>query len=338
MKKIFFLLLLIVLPTLVFEGILQSNAGLFEKILLINSDFLEWSAAASKMNVWPDTIIMGTSLAKEGIDPRIIQSQLSKKGIHSTVGSIAINADSTSTDYLTLKRILKTCTRCPKTIIYQITDVSLRDHETKIWKDFTYEKILKLYYPDPQTDALLATAANDDSYFRGYLASLRMLKSFRTYFTKGRIVDMLLNENSYEPLYSDTNWYNGFYSYNKTLTKKNEKESIDQYREYLENYHTGGVTLLFLQNFLSLAKKNNIKVYIIIMPVTQIYLDTFARDEKLYRKEVFSVQKNYNLPLIDDMYYNTKDYLLYTNTNHLNKKGAKLFSNYLGIQLANVWH
>lgn len=337
------------LPTLLFELLLHINNNLFEKILLDNSDFTEWSAAAPVPNIWPGTIIMGSSYAKEGIDPAIIEKQLKAGGINTQIGSIAINADSTSTDFLTLKRILKTCKKCPNTIVYEVTDVSLRDHETVKWIDFTKDKILKLYWPDPQIDSLLHTAASEDDYFRDYLPALEQQKIFRLTFTKGRFINMAFNklysfithgQDQYEPIYSDfTNIDHGagYFSYGKTLTPNVIKESLDQYKDYLQNYNVGGVTKLFLINFLELAGKNKIKVYLVLTPKAKIYLDTFAAEQKLFNYEVASIVKTEKLPLIDATKFNYEDKSIFTNTNHLNTKGSKLFSVYLGNQLAKIW-
>lgn len=350
MKKFITLILLLLLPTLLLELFLQTNNASYRKIILYNSDFSEWQQAAPRMNSWKETIIMGSSIAKQDIDPEVIQKQLEKRGIKTQVGNIANNASSTTNDYLTLKRILATCRECPKRIIYQPTDVSLKNHEISIWKDTTLRRILKLYFPDQEFEALLKIASKSDPYFKEYLLDFKIYRIFRIPFTKGRLVSIATNEiykkfgftsqDNYQPNYSDhhlVNDGNGFYAYPKKMDKQMKMASLKHEKDVLANYATGNPTELFFLSFLDLAKKHHIKIYFVLTPENKLHLQTFVKEEKIFTTLVTKTATHYKIPVINDQNFMSESDELFYDLKHLNAKGANIYSRYLGAELAKVW-
>jgi hypothetical protein len=353
MKKILLTIAIILIPTLLAELYLSYNTKLFRTILLDNSHLILWSQAAPVLNHWPETIIMGSSIAKQGIDPVYVEKGLKRKN---SIGSITVNADSTSMDYLTLKRILETCITCPKRIIYQLTETSLRKHETKYWEQFTLTNIQELYYPDSEIDQHLATAAKMDHTFSEYYKQMNLEKRFHLYATRGELPMFLFGSvltraypkytANYHPLFDDrdSTVYGidnsrgiGYSPSDRVLTPQIQTSSIAMYHSYLENYEVGGVTEYFFQEFVSLAKKKNIKLYFVLTPESTVFLSTFHKERAIFTAEVTKIAHTYDVPLIDNSHYLSDKTIFFGDTNHLNRQGAKLYSKKLGEELSEIW-
>lgn len=347
MKKIFFLLFL---PVLLFEVFLHLDNDFYKKILMYNYDFSEWKEAAPKMNYWKDTIIMGSSVAKQSIDPAIIEQQFKTNDVQLTVGTIAVNADSTLHDYLTLKRILATCDKCPTRIIYQVTDMSLKNSEIKVMKENSLRRMLKLYIPDNDFESILKESSNLDPYFKEYYNDLQIYKMVRIPFTKGRIIGFMVNnllksvglikDDIYEPNYADPgliNDGNGFYSYSNILDENAKKSSLKFKTDALNNYEIGGATELFFIKFIELAKERNIKLYLVLTPEYKLHQSVFSIQEKKLTNFIRNVSLKYNLPFIDDRSFNDLNVNYFYDLTHLNVSGAPVFSKYLAKQLFNYY-
>jgi len=340
-----FSILLIFLPLIFLEIFFHINSNFFKQILLFNSNFTEWKIPAPRMNYWPETIILGNSIALQGINPNILQNELNTEGLNTEVGNVAVNAGTTSIDYFTLKRILSSCKKCPKRIILQISDENLKKDSIPSLADSTLRRLLKLYYPDNQIDESLVSAANIDPYYKQYLLTIKLETSFRTQFTANRLIDFFVNKLSqflkitnydlYEPTYQDSDFIH--FSYTSAMDTKSKQSSFIYDKDKLVNYSIGGESELFYDRFIKLAKQKGIKIYLVLPPQNKFYSDAFSKDEKLFVKFLSSSSKENNITLIDDMNYNSTNNSLFYDLTHLNEKGASVFTKYLGLQLKNYW-
>ncbi|MDO8269250.1 MAG: D-alanyl-lipoteichoic acid biosynthesis protein DltD, partial [Candidatus Levybacteria bacterium] len=341
MSQKVFLFTLLFLPIVGLELLLHINADFFSQILLGNSYINYWKQAAPRINYWPDALIIGSSVARQDLNMSILQNEINKQDLSISIGNISHNASSMSHEYLTLKRILKTCKKCPKTIIFQITDIAVKKNEIWLWKESTLGGIQNLYFPDNEIDSALLEASLLDPYYKQYLESLRLELLLRLPFTKGRILSFVENkiykllnltqEDNYEPEFIDAQEQ---YAYPEYMDEKKKRISMSYGRDELSNYQVGGVTQLFFHKFLNLAKKNNIKVILVVMPQHKDYVEAFDEHQTIFMDFVNKTAKKYNLTLLDHREYNNTNDLIFFDLTHLNIKGASIYSKYIGLQLA----
>ncbi len=342
MKKTFIILFLLLVPFALVETVLRVNM-IYKNVSLLNYSIRGFQQASSDGLNWPDVLIMGSSVARQDVDPQIIQSRLKNK----TVGSLALVADSISADYYTLARILATCKECPSEIIYVPTDTALKNHETNSWKDITDKRILNLYFENDKNYSLLVDAAEFDPNYAVYLQELRAEKVSRTYFVRKQLLSVLelfpyslifTKGNISEAFVKTKKNYDGeygFYSFPNIMDRKTQAESLSSYKGYLANYAVGGATGLYFNNFLKLATDKKIKIYIAFAPLTEIYRKTFTKEFEIYKNYVDQVSKDHDISEIDDSSY-ISDNKHFFDVNHLNKSGSIVYSNHLGEELSGL--
>lgn len=344
MKKIL-LLIILLLPLLLMEIYLRVDSNIYREILLTNSGFVEWEQAAPKINYWPDILVMGSSIARQSINPQEFQKNLKSNGSQLTVGNIAINASATSNDYLTLERILATCIKCPKKIIYQVTDISLKSKEVFRWKNTSLERILLLYFPNIRIDSVLKRAADNDTFYKQYMITLEIEKLFRTSFTGGRLISLInigildavntTNKDIYLPKYIDNDVEE--FSFKNTLSGATIKKSLGFANDEIPNFKVGGATFIFYEEFLKLANENKIEVILLITPQHEIYQKTFFKDLHVFGNTIIESAEKHNLVLLDHRNYRANDNMFFYDLTHLNTEGAKHYSKYLSNKFVGLY-
>lgn len=327
MKKLI-LFLVLFLPILLTELFLHLDVNFYKKILLHNSIYTEWKQAAPRMNYWPEILVFGTSVGRQSINPDALEKGLRNNGYVTSVGNVAINASSTSNDYLTLERILATCKKCPKVILYQVTDLSLKKKEIWLWEHSTLQRILLLYFPNDRIDTLLENAARMDSFYKQYLTTLNIEKTIRTTFTGGRFIGYVFFNSFYEPTFQDKD--KEIYSYESVIDESVRKRSLSYARDELHNYEIGGAPYLFFDHFVNLAEDNGIEVIFVLPPQNHTYLEIFNKEHEVFKNFLISYAAEKDIAIIDHSRYLSWDDMYFHDLTHLNTKGSKLYSEYLG--------
>ena len=312
----------------------------------------EWADGMIGKNKWKETILMGSSLVREGIDPKVLQKGLVKHGIKTTVGSIAVPSDRLSNDFFTFNRIMTTCTVCPKNIVIGIQDLALKkadsSNSNKATEDQTYARIKQNYLFDKNSDLALYQAAQVDPIFKQYYQQITKESLFRTYYFREYIMNYG-TQNLASIFHSDYSGQQalmktqvlddpgyGFWPYTERLSDTTPKNSINNYKSYLGKYTIGGGETVFLTQLLTLAKQKHVHVYLVLTPETNYYTSTFAKETTMLRNYIKTVGNKYTTPVIDAIDFMPRDYNDYADTNHLNKDGASKFSTYLAEELSKL--
>jgi Protein of unknown function (DUF1574) len=312
---------------------------------------VEWSDGMPEKNVWKETILMGSSLVREGINPQVLQEGLIENGIKTTVGSIAVPSDRLMNDYFTFNRIMATCKVCPRKIILGVQDLALKQVDIATMDmgnyNLTYVRIKQNYLFDKNSRIGLGQAAKIDAVYDSYDKQLHNENLLRLYYFREYslnylrlVIGSLFGRNSKGQAIMTTQVAGdpgyGFWPYTERLNETVRKNSINNYRSYLGNYKIGGGETIFLAQFLRLAKQKHINIYIVLTPVTDYYTKAFSKEIVMFRSYIKGVGQKYNIPVIDETDYMPKEYKNYTDTNHLNKDGADVFSQHLAGVLSKL--
>lgn len=333
------MILLLLIPTILGELILHNET--IYKTIIKQSYPTEWTQGFISPTKWPQIIIMGSSLARGSINPELLTNSVAQPGSTGNAGSIAIPSDSLSNDYFTLYRILYTCTTCPKKIVLVVTDISLKSREMTGWVDFSKARIKQNYIDDQNSKRILENASTLDPAYKKISEEIQREKIFRLRFMTRNIVTA-----SQRKLYSyishdissskglvitqiETDIGYGYFPYDSRVTDY-PTNSINNYREYLGKYEVGGSGGFFLDNFLGLAKKHDIQVYLVLPPLTDYYQHAFKNYLKEYENFVIKTGREKNVPVINAMRLMSEKHELFSDSNHLNKYGADIFTPYLG--------
>lgn len=341
MKKRTIAVIILLMPIVLFEIFLRIRTDLFKKVLLSNATFSEWKQAAPKMDEWPDVLVMGSSIAREDIDASLFGKSLNHEGVKGTAGNIANNGQAVVHDYLTVKRIFETCRKCPKVIVYQVTNIAFKKEQIWLWKASTLGRILKLYYPDDSIDKLLSIASQSDPLYRQYTATVRFETFFRTYFASQRLISTfkaLITKAigmgiMYEPTYSDENPPAAYIS---SIDEKSRNIALSYARDELDKYSLGGVPELFFREYVAELKRRNVKLILLLAPQNKTFSDKFAKEDALFSGWVGQFGKDNRLPVIDTRGYISSDDSSYFDLTHLNLKGSIKYSEYLGQEIGRT--
>lgn len=332
------MILLLLIPTILGELILHNQT--IHKKIIKESYPVEWTQGFISPTKWPQIIIMGSSLARGSINPKLLTKNLSQPGTTGNAGSIAIPSDSLSNDYFTLYRILYTCTTCPKKIVLVVTDISLKSHEMTGWVDFSKARIKQNYIDDQSSKRILEVASRLDPGYKKISEEIQREKIFRLRFMSRNIITA-----SQRKLYSyishgissskglvktqiETDIGYGYFPYDIKVTNY-PTNSINNYREYLGKYEVGGSGGFFLSSFLDLAKKHDVQIYLVLPPLTDYYQNAFKKYLLEYENFVIKTGREKNVPVINAMKLMSEKHELFSDSNHLNKYGADIFTPYL---------
>ena len=342
MKKIILLLVLLFLPLLIVELSLR-NPAVFLKLLSFTSP-TEWSKGYIKVNYWPEILVMGSSLTRSSIDPDLLEEVVGKKGFRYQVGDISVPSDSLANDFFTLNRIFATCVKCPEKIILGLTDIALKEHELAGWQPITKARIKQNYIFD--TDDLLSQAAILDPSYAEHKREIDREKFSRLYFYRRDINRMMKNVLFISPqnqtgaivktqTTGDPGY--GFWAYEQKLSEADPKDSIRNYREYLGNYSIGGSGDFFLRKIIQMSKQRNVELILVSTPLSDIYQTNFVDEVTEYKSYAIKISADHQLRYVNGVDLFPAKHELYSDTNHLNMYGAKLFTKYLGETLISFW-
>ena len=344
MKQLIILMSILFLPILLLECFLQLPGA--TKLVQTHAAPVEWTDGMTDKNVWKDTIIMGSSLARGSVDPAHLELELKKRGADRSVGSIAVPSDSLSDDYFNLYHILQTCTTCPKNILFVTTDIAFKEQLLSGWIPTSHARIRQHFMADQASFEILAKATHlNDPAYQNILTELSSEQVPQLYFNRRKLLAILreiifstlthqrqagaalvLTQIASDPGY-------GFYPVVVDLEGKDPVNSLNNYRSYLGDYKTGGSAEFFFDHFVRLAAENNIKITMLITPLTTTYQSKFPEYIKTYHDFLIRKSAQHGLQIIDEMHFNEANYELFSDANHLNKYGAELFVPQIATQL-----
>lgn len=338
------------LPLLVSELLLH-NPNIITS-LYTQQPNAEWVNGMLNKNSWKETILLGSSLVREGVNPEVLQEGFRENGIKTTVGSIAVPSDRLSNDYFTLNRIMATCTNCPKNIVIGVQDLGLKQVDLatvdKATYDEVYARIKQNYLFDSNGEHALAKVAKQDAVFNSYEKQLYNESVIRTYYFRKLIMNYLrqrvdtftgneeVNQQALikTQVLADPGY--GFWPYTQRLSDTSPANSINNYKIYLGKYKIGTGETVFLTQILTLAKQKHLHIYIVLTPESNYYTTVFSKETEMFRSYIKGVGQKYNIPVIDAIDIMPNAYDDYADINHLNKNGANLFSKYLAGALSKL--
>lgn len=111
----------------------------------------------------------------------------------------------------------------------------------------------------------------------------------------------------------------------KDISKETSKRDI----QYLQNYNRYSENLIYFDTIISFCKAKNYKIILITTPLTGLYLEKIPKTLKVeYNNFLFELANRYEISYLDyssdNRFMNNQE--LFMNTDHLNKKGAELFT------------
>lgn len=290
-----------------------------------------------------DVLLMGSSLTTLGLNPEVIEQALVKEeGFSIKSLNLGMSGANLDQSYLMLKNIIEEGKK-PDVIVYGLADfdmyifgkntnLALVPHGHLLLRpddfadysgdtldsksDFLLSQFLPLYR-DSKLISTGMTILFDDSgiWNKAFSAGPRQVKLSDTGF---------VGSQSYTEL--DKDIYN--------LRWQNLAPTVAGYSMLKLNPQS-------LKNFLQLAKNRGIKVILVNMPVSAIYLTGWSNqaDIKKYRESVQLVATEFNVPLLD--YYQNTNGLFkpedFADPNHLSKDGAMIMSIVVARELARYF-
>lgn len=249
-----------------------------------------------------DVLIFGSSRATNHYNTKILEDSL-----NSMVYNCGENETGIVCFYPKLNLIKQRYT--PKAIIYDVYYVDLLD-SLRI-KNIDFLKTLKTSYGTTCVDSM----------FHRYESSTRY-KMFSNMYRYNSSVASLLTDN-----FRTTGWwyYKGFYLLN-TKKMENTPEVDNAHKHY--SYDPEKIRLLEL--FIK-ENKDNIQLYFAISP------EYGKTNDEMYNP-IKQICKKYDIPLLnhlcDTTFTTHKE--LFSNQNHLNQDGAKLYSTMIVREIKNL--
>lgn len=262
--------------------------------LLINFAINLYFIHSAKINITHRTIVMGDSHAQ-----KLFYSKLISK---STI-NIAQSAEPYIITYYKLKKILETNTFDTLVLAFCHHNISGFNNYKFSDKTWANEMMERSY---PITWQLIFT--NEYPVDRaGYIGTIIEEMCYYPHKTHGRYIGKYSNWNNKE-------------------MKKDAKDAIS--RHYYYNKQNAGISDLsikYLEKMIALAKAHHIYTVLMTPPVHKSYFDLIPQNFKDKFEELKRKYKKQGIPVFDDsqFYYEDKYFL---NSDHLNKKGSKLYS------------
>ena len=262
--------------------------------LLINFAINLYFINSNKIKITNNTIIMGDSHAQ-----KLFYSKLISKSTR----NIAQSAEPYVITYYKLKKILETNTFDTLVLAFCHHNISgFNDHKftDKTW---AYEMMERSY---PITWQLIFT--NEYPVDRSaYIGTIIEEMCYYPHKTHGRYIEKYSNLN------------------NKKM-KRDAKDAT--WRHYYYNKKNAGISTLsinYLKKMITLAKAHNIYTVLMTSPVHKSYFDLIPKNFKDKFEELKTEFQKQGIPVFDDSQFQYKD-KYFLNSDHLNKKGSKLYS------------
>lgn len=341
------LLTLIFLPIILFEVLLNFNSN-YKTILLNNNTISNINSATVKKGIYPDILIFGSSISRRAFDNTIIQQQLKDDGINVKVENIAVNSSTTLNDYATLLRIIKTCKKCPKKIIYGPTDMALKEPELGDWEKHTLDRLKLLYFENKDYHRMLSEAEKNSKNYKNLVSDINNASIIKTYLVGPHIRNLISYElfklikksdnpsrdkliDSQKNLVPDIGY--GHPLVKNIITDKIKENELKAFENVFSNYKIGGNGKYFFEEFLKYSIKNNIEVIIVITPLHADYYKKFEKQILTFKEYVNKRGYNFKLAVIDGSEFYNKYDRFFEDLYHLNSYGSQKFSVYVAKML-----
>jgi hypothetical protein len=308
MKKFALILLLFFMPIFILAGL--GDYYINQSLKKSNHKyFVVWNDLVSG-NINSEILIYGTSRARAHINPKVLEDSLKL-----STYNLGIDGYTFDMEYCRHELILKE-NKQPSYII-QTLDYHMLG---KIEDLYQYEQ----FYPYFDNKIVLETIKTYKglNWWDYHFPLVRYFGSKEEIFNA---MNILLR-----PSHNKGNRYKGFYNFNQSWTKDFEK-AVESKKTIFQKIDKESVILF--EKFIVDSKKRNIPIIFVYTPEYiegQHFVSNRAEIMALYKK----IAIQYNIPFIDyssdPMCFN-KDY--FYNAEHLNLKGANLFSSKLATDL-----
>lgn len=308
MKKFALILLIFFMPIFILAGL--GDYYINQSLKISNHKyFVVWNDLVSG-NINSEILIYGTSRARAHVNPKVLEDSLKL-----STYNLGIDGYTFDMEYCRHELILKE-NKQPSYII-QTLDYHMLG---KIEDLYQYEQ----FYPYFDNKIVLETIKtyNGLNWWDYHFPLVRYFGSREEIFNA---MNILLR-----PSHNIGNRYKGFYNFNQSWTKDFEK-AVESKKTIFQKIDKESVILF--EKFIVDSKKRDIPIIFVYTPEHiegQHFVSNRAEIMALYKK--LAIQ--YNIPFIDyssdPMCFN-KDY--FYNAEHLNLKGANLFSSKLATDL-----
>ncbi|PLX15019.1 MAG: hypothetical protein C0599_17680 [Salinivirgaceae bacterium] len=267
---------------------------------LINLYFIE----THKDKLSHTTIVMGDSHAQ-----KLFYSKLISKNTR----NIAQSAEPYIITYYKLKKILESNTIDTLIIAFCHHNISGFNDIKFIDKTWSFEMMERSY---PLTGHLLYS--NEYPVDRiGYLGTIIEEMCYYPHNTHGRYIGKYSNWNNEE-------------------MKKDAKDAT--WRHFYYKKKNAGISDLsvgYLKKMVQLTKEHNINLVLMTPPVHKSYFDLIPQNFKDEFNKLKNEFESQEIPVFDDSQYHYPD-TLFLNSDHLNKKGSKIYSLRVRKQLQSI--
>jgi hypothetical protein len=250
-----------------------------------------------------DLLIFGSSRAVRHYDPNIFQDSLNLSALNvGKIGNTLLYSNAVFSQMLTY--------HVPKIVILDISPIEFAESERKRGEKSMVNILLK-YHDLPLIEKQIKRLDTKE---------LLLSKVFWTYKFNSSIYTLLTNKQGL----SEFDKTKGFQSRKGTkITKNFVKVNNDDYVEDTILVNT-------FHNFLTKARKNNIRVHVVISPTTLYQThNSIAKIKKITDEFGFQFHDISHLSVFNKA-------ALYYDKTHLNKIGAKMFSELLADSLNQI--
>jgi hypothetical protein len=269
-------------------------------------------------------LCFGTSLTKMGVSPRVMEEAL-----HKPVYNLALNAAQPFTCYSILRQTLEAGAR-PEAIIVDFMWVALA-------RDYTFNERL---IPELATmgDCLgFAASVGDSSYF-GRLMLARMLPSYRRRLEVRKNIEAAIRGE--KPNRVPEQWVgqsNARANRGATHVDKRLEQVTNPRKpeDFPPNWTCPRSSEIYIEKFLTLAAKHNIRVFWLIPPVSPpIQAELFETGiQARYDRLVESIRARHSNVSVLDFSRSNYPLAAFFDPTHLNRDGAVALSRDLAVAL-----